>query len=95
MEIGTPDTVSSLVGVGLILMAISGPITVAILKLAGSREKKLPCNSCDKLDRSVAKLEQVIAGLNATYQDTQNFINLLKDIRRHILAIEGGINGSD
>lgn len=57
-----PDVsgMSELLGAGLILMAISAPITVALLKLINGKDRRNPCNNCDRLEWLIHRLENAV-----------------------------------
>lgn len=92
-----PDVshMSELLGAGLIIMAVSAPVTVAILKFANNKEKVTPCNSCSKLSDLIHRLETATTNFERAYEDARSLMGILKDIRRHVLNVEGVVDGSD
>jgi hypothetical protein len=77
-----------LVGIGLVMLSISSVVLTAMFKLGRKPEACVGDEQLIELRRLVCRVESAANGIQVVRDDVESFMEMLKDVRRHILSIE-------
>ena len=77
-----------LVGIGLVMLSISSVVLTAMFKLGKRAEPCIGDEQVSELRKMVCRVEAAANGIEVVRDDVSSFMELLKDVRRHILSIE-------
>jgi len=77
-----------LVGIGLVMLSISSVVLTAMFKLGRKPEPCIGDEQLSELRRLVCRVESAANGIQVVRDDVESFMEMLKDVRRHILSIE-------
>lgn len=77
-----------LVGIGLVMLSISSVVLTAMFKLGRKPEACVGDEQLIELRRLVCRVEAAANGIQVVRDDVESFMEMLKDVRRHILSME-------